>query len=159
FNGAATWAPVVSDASAGSAMLNAQTITTNGAGTVIVAPVNTGGAFSNLTYTLAIYTTLGGTGFGGFVAAVPGLGGRQTQTLNNTGSQITLTIGGNYTIWNGGAAGNWQLGGPSNWNLSSSLTATTYQSTTGVEDAVVFDDSTANGSAKTVSISSGNVAP
>ncbi len=159
FSGAGTWSPVTSDFAAASPALTASTITTTGAGSVTVSPINTGGAWSNNTYTLASYTTLGGTGFPAFTSAVVGLGGRQTQSLTNdtVNSQIKLTIGGNYLIWTGNGSSNWQLGGPSDWQLSSAATATTYQSTTGVEDAVVFDD-TAIGS-KTISLSSGTVSP
>ncbi len=164
YNGTGTWAPVTSDANAaaGTPSLNVTTLTLNGApGSVAVSPINIAGTFTNNTYTLAKYTTLNGTtGFAALTPNVVGLGGRQTETLtNNTGnSTITLTIGGSYLNWTGSGSSNWQLGGPSDWNLSQGLTATTYQSTSGIQDAVVFDDSAGAGS-KTVSISNGNVAP
>ncbi|HZZ26917.1 MAG TPA: autotransporter-associated beta strand repeat-containing protein [Pirellulales bacterium] len=164
YNGTGTWAPVTSDAnaSAGTPSLTVGTLTLNGGvGSVAVSPINIAGTFTNNTYTLAKYTTINGTtGFAALTPNVVGLGGRQTETLtNNTGnSTITLTIGGSYLIWNTAVTSNWQLGGPSDWNLSQGLTATTYQSTSGIQDAVVFDD-TAGAGSKTVNISNGDVAP
>jgi len=156
FNAGSTWSPVTSATSVSPA-LNATTITT--AGSVSVKPVNTAGAWTNGVYVLGGYSSLGGSGFGAFTSAVVGLGGRQSQVLSNdTGAnQIKLTIGGNYLIWTGATNGNWQLAGQTNWNLSLAGTGATYLATSGVEDAVVFND-TATGT-KTISLSSGNVAP
>jgi fibronectin-binding autotransporter adhesin len=153
-NAGAKWSPVT--ATGAGAALNATTITaTGGANSVTVSPTNTAGAWTNGVYTLASYSTLnGGTAF---TSAVAGLGGRQSQTLNTAGGQIQLTIGGNYLIWTGASNANWQLAGSNNWNLSLAGTPTSYQATSGVEDAVVFNDS-ATGS-KTIALASGNVAP
>src|SRR5262249_1294617 len=76
-------------------------------------------------------------------------------TNDTVNKKIVMTVTGDFLKWTGVGSSNWQLLGPTDWNLSPTGTPTTYQSTSGIEDAVVFDDSATS---KTVSISAGNVA-
>lgn len=94
------------------------------------------------TYSLIQYSTLSGSIDDVTTGTIPGLGARQTATLGNSGSAITLTIAGDAPVWTGLASGAWTtatIGSPKNWKLQIGGTATDFVA----NDQVLFNDSAA----------------
>ncbi|MEI7909982.1 MAG: autotransporter-associated beta strand repeat-containing protein [Verrucomicrobiota bacterium] len=125
------------------APLNAETLDTSGAGaggiTINAAPAN---PFTNgLVYNLIGYTTF--TGSLSDFAVGSGFSSRQTPTLGNTGSFITLTVTGDTPVWtgaHGGANGEfWTTsatgsnGGATNWATKTAHSPTNFWATDNVE--------------------------
>ncbi len=101
--------------------------------------------------------SIGGAGFSAFLkGTISNLGARQSATLGDSGTAITLAIAGDLPVWTGAQNGNWTtnvIGGSSNWKLQTGGTATDFLTS----DTVLFDD-TATGTT-TVTVSTANVAP
>ena len=161
FAGAATLR--LADIDLGSAsILNAGALTLNGAAGSVVIYASKSGALANGVYDLITYSTLGGAG--GFSAlttsagSIAGLSGRQSGTLNDTGTKITLTVAGDSVRWHGdvgGVADNVWHGASSglqNFRLVPGGGATDFQ----LADAVVFNDLAATG---TVLLNEADVVP
>jgi len=90
-------------------------------------------------YNLIQYSTLSGAIGNVTKGTIPGLGARQTATIGNSGSAITLAIAGDAPVWTGLASGAWTtgiVGAPKNWKLQFGGTATDFVT----NDQVLFDD-------------------
>jgi autotransporter-associated beta strand protein len=164
YSGTGILMPVTSFAtSASQSSINVTTFTMNGAASsVTLTPVNTDGGWTNGTYHLVSYASLGGSGGFGALSlntASMGLGVHQSAVLHNgtdLANTITMVVSGYSTLWSGAANGNWQttaIGNPFNWVRSDTLAGVEYSA----GDAVIFDD-TATGTTS-VSISGGDVNP
>ena len=180
FAGAGTVSFLTSPTTAGTAKINVGALTTQGAaGAVIVKAANTNGYWSHGdTFQLLTYNTFsssnGHTASASDFTATPAnfvaLGGRQTPVLHDDlAGHISVSITGDRVIWTGlgdnsGGNGNWITSPPAqtakNWKLSDTAgnPATDYQLTSGVGDAVTFDDSAGAGHT-TINISAANVSP
>ena len=157
FGGAATVNVLTSTATATAPRFVTTTLATNAAAQATINSTNTLGYWDPGTYQEIGYTgTIGGAGFGGLkLGTVPGLGGRQSATLDNsTAGQVNLVIGGNRALWTGAGDGNWDTAThtPQNWKLSVAGTPTDFVAA----DSTQFDD-TATGST-TINITA-NVTP
>ena len=118
-------------------LLATTTLNTTGANSVSLNLTNAGGLWTNPSYSLVSYSTLGGTGFAGLqVGTVALLGGRQTATLSNSGSEISVTIGGVLPVWSGSVDGTWTAGPVANWKNLNGGAATNFVN----GDAVLLDD-------------------
>jgi len=158
FGGAANINLLLSSSTA--APLVTTTLTTTGAGSITLTATNT--IWTNGTiYNLISYSggSILGTGFAGFnsTVTVNGLGARQSYTLGNSGTAITLSIAGDLPIWTGAASANWTstpIGGAFNWRKQSNSSGTEFFA---LNDTPLFDD-TATGTTS-VNISNANVTP
>lgn len=109
---------------------------------------------NNQTYDLISYGTLAGAPGSITKGTIAGLGARQTATLGNSGSAITLKITGDTPFWTGAQSNAWTtavVGGLKNWKLETAGTAVEFLN----NDQVRFDDA-ATGSTD-VNISTANV--
>jgi fibronectin-binding autotransporter adhesin len=168
-------AAVVSNMNASSLTASALTFTTTGtanlnvseSGTplVVTNDLDIGAGFTvnvasgptwnnNQTYDLISYGTLTGAPASITKGTVAGLGARQTATIGNSGSAITLTISGDTPVWTGAESNAWTtaiIGGSKNWELQNGGTPVDFLT----NDQVQFDDS-ATGTTD-VNISTANV--
>lgn len=127
-------------------------LTTSGAGSVVINIASLGTATAGNTYKLLDYTSLGGTGFGGFSLAP--LPSRGIGNLVNTGTGVNLAITSlDFLKWKGNLSTDWDTA-TTNWKLNSTNAATNYINSPG--DSVVFDDSSTN---PNVDINTGDVTP
>ncbi len=157
FNGAGTVSALLSDS--GTPAFAAGALTTgalNPTGTVTIGATNASGIWANgQTYNLINYTSLGGAGFPAFAkGTVAGLGPRQSATLGNSGTAITLSITGDTPVWTGALNGLWTtatLANPKNWKLQSGNTPTDFIA----NDVVLFDDTGSD--ANPITIADANV--
>lgn len=101
--------------------------------------------------------SIGGAGFSQFqLGAVIGASPRQTKTLGNSGTAITLTIGADdVPVWVGDGDGKWNLASTNNWKLVSNSSYTTFL--TG--DNALFNDSASGAGPIALDIDTANVAP
>jgi autotransporter-associated beta strand protein len=152
FNGAAT-VNLFSNGVSTSAMIVAGALSSDAAGVVTInvsAPSWTNGS----TFSLISYTggSIGGAGYDQFtLGAVSGLVARQSATLGNSGTAITLAIAGDTPYWTGTNGSNWNLD-DINWKLVSAGTDTAFLAT----DAVTFNDLGTN---RNIDINVANVSP
>ncbi len=113
-------------------------------GTGFTVNVTTAPAWVNgQTYELISYGSLTGSPASIVKGTIAGLGARQTATVGDSGSAITLTISGDTPVWIGAENNAWTtvpVGGAKNWELQDGGTATEFQA----NDQVRFDD-TASG--------------
>jgi autotransporter-associated beta strand protein len=130
------------------------TLTTNGVGSVSIDASNT--LWTEGTYNLISYSTLGGTGFSAFTkGTIAGLSNRQSATLSNPAGFISLVIAGDNPRWSGAVSNEWStatLANPKNWALITSGNGTDYIQ----GDIVLFDD---NAASTSPTISTANVSP
>ena len=147
--------------SSGAAATNAVTVvgtlTSPGSGTATINALSPTTAYVNgTTYNLIGYGTLAGGGLGGLaLGTVAGLSSRQSGTLGDSGSAITLTINGDAPKWTGAYSNVWStatLPSPKNWKLITAGTETDYIEA----DSVLFDDTAATTS---VNIATNDVSP
>jgi autotransporter-associated beta strand protein len=118
-------------------LLATTNLTTTGANSVSINVTNTDKLWTNASYSLVSYSTLGGTGFTGLkVGTLPLLGGRQTATLSDSGSEVSLAIGGILPVWTGSVDGTWTAGPVTNWQNLNGGAATNFVD----GDTVIFDD-------------------
>lgn len=106
------------------------------------------------TYNLIAYGTLSGSMANITKGSILGLGARQTATIGDSGSAITLTISGDTPVWTGAESGDWStevIPGSKNWELEIGGTPTDFLT----NDQVIFDDS-ASGNTD-IDISTANV--
>lgn len=152
FNGAGT-VNHFSNGVSTSAMIVAGALSSDAAGVVTInvsAPSWTNGS----TFGLISYTggSIGGAGYDQFtLGAVSGLVARQSATLGNSGTAITLAIAGDTPYWTGTNGSNWNLD-DINWKLVSAGTDTAFLAT----DAVTFNDLGTN---RNIDINVANVSP
>jgi len=128
------------------------TLTTTGLANAI--PINIAGAgLNNGTYKLIGFSSsIDAATFGSFyLGTTPGVGARQSATLQNNSTNIALVVAGDLPVWTG--INSTAFSGGNNWKLQTGLTVTDYQN----NDTVVFDDTAAG--TKTVDISGGAVTP
>lgn len=136
YSGAGTMSLTTSNAGVGP-LLATTTLNTTGANSVSLNLTNAEGIWTNPSYSLVSYSTLGGTGFAAFqLGTVARLGGRQTATLSNSGSAISVTIGGVLPVWSGSVDGTWTAGPVANWKNLNGGAATNFVN----GDGVLFDD-------------------
>ena len=154
FNGAAT---VNTHSSSTSAPIITTTLSSNAAGTVTINP---SAAFwaDGATYDLVSYGggSIGGAGFGQFaLGTVTNLSARQSQTLGNSGTAITLSITGDTPYWSGNGDGKWNVDSVNNWQLVSNNNLAVFLAT----DNVLFNDTATGAGPISVDIDLANVAP
>lgn len=137
--------------------LAAGSLTASGAAGSVT--INLGGATAvNGTYQLLTYMggSIGGTGTSAFVLGTkPSTGGRQSQTLVDTGSALNWVVSGANPIWTGTDSNEWStntIGGSKNWKLEGDSSPTDYIS----GDLVIFDDTATS---PIVDLSVASVAP
>ena len=131
-------------------------LATGGGPIAVNTAVPASDTYASGVYKLFGYGTFAGSASDFTLGTINGLNPRQSATLGDSGSAITLTIAGDLPKWTGLDNGNWKIGttgANGNWKLITGNTATDYLS----GDIVVFDD-TATGSTD-VAISNGNVSP
>lgn len=135
FNGAARInlnidGAVSSPSSSPITLIAAGALSTNAAGSVLIAPSTSTGLWTTgSVYNLLSYTggSIGGAGFGQFTLnALSGLTSRQSSVFSNTGSAITLAINGDNPYWVGGTNGDWNTTQTGNWKLVGSGADTTF---------------------------------
>ncbi len=166
FNGAATvnlWS------SHTSAPLVTTTLAANAAGNVIIN-ANAASWTNGSTYDLISYDgTVGGAGIEQFdLGTVTGKATRQSATLGNTATAITLVIAGDNPVWSGANGGIWNTSatdsatsGTPNWALKNAHTTTDFW----VGDIAEFNDTVNIGgtpvapTTTTVTIQGGDVSP
>lgn len=151
------------------AALVTSTIATNAAGNITI---NANAAnWSNTTYNLISYGggSIGGAGYEKFtLGTVTGLATRQTKSLGNSGSAITLTFSGDNPVWTGANGGIWTTaatdsatsGAPS-WALKTGHTTTDFWAGDIAEfnDTVSVGETTDEPTTTTVTIQGGDVSP
>jgi autotransporter-associated beta strand protein len=151
FSGAGGTVNINTTGSAGVAVTN--TLTTSGSGVTINVP--TPPSWTNgTTYNLITYGTFSGVLSDFVKGTIAGLGARQSATLGNSGSAITLAIAGDTPYWTGAESNAWTTTagtGAKNWKLLTAGSPTDFLT----NDQVLFNDN-ATGSTS-VNISSANV--
>ena len=127
------------------------------AGLVTINP--TAASWAAGTYDLISYGggSIGGAGFSQFqLGTVGGASPRQSPTLGNNGSAITLTVvADDVPYWVGDGDGKWNLSSTGNWKLTSSNSTTTFLA----GDNVLFNDSATGAGPVAVDIDLADVAP
>ncbi len=159
FQGAATLDLFSNSTAADLIVTGSDGLSTNVAGQVTVNASNAAGFWLTGTYNLISYTgTIGGNGFAGFSqGTITGVNNaRQTATLGDSGSAVTLVVSSDFPVWTGlDSGGEWKTGstGPSqNWKVTSGTTE--FMS----GDVVMFNDTVTTGTT-VVDITAGDVAP
>ena len=146
FAGAAKVSLLLNSTSAG---LATTTLTAGGAASSVTIDASNTGWTNGSTYDLISYTggVIGGTGFSAFIKGlITGIGARQSATLGDSGTAITLGIAGDLPVWTGLQTGAWTtniVGGSSNWRLQTATTATDFLT----NDTVLFADTIPGGGA------------
>ena len=153
FNGAAT----INTFGSTTAPIVVTNLVTNASGLITINP--TAAIWTPGTYDLISYGggSIGGAGFGQFtLGSVPGLSPRQTKSLGDTGTAITLTVGADdVPYWVGEGDGKWNVASTNNWKLSSNNSNTTFLA----GDNVLFNDNATAAGSIAVDIDVANVAP
>jgi autotransporter-associated beta strand protein len=137
-----------------------------GTGEIIINAANSSGWSSGTTYDLITYTSLTGTLADFTTGTITGISGRQSATLGNSGTAITLTVAGDNPVWTGTGSQTWTTAptndstGPNAWALKTAHTATNFWA----NDASEFNDTYNLGSGNTAVTNStvtitGGVAP
>ena len=154
FDGAAT---VNTFSSSTTSAIITSSLATNVAGTVTINP--SAASWSPGIYDLISYGggSVGGAGSGQFVlGTVFGLTARQSKTLGDSTTAITLTVGADDSpYWAGDGDGKWNLASTNNWKLTSDNSNTVFLAT----DNVLFNDSASGAGPIMVDIDAANVAP
>ena len=152
FSGSATASLSLAGTSAGLVVSSALT-TTGAGGLVTVNATNSSGWVTGTTYNLINFGTFSGSLSDFSVGNIGLLSARQSATLGNSGTAITLAIAGQTPYWNGQQS-DWLSANA--WTLNPSGSLTTFL--TGDND--VFDDSAGSGTfGGTLLTNSGNVTP
>jgi autotransporter-associated beta strand protein len=129
----------VSSLSTSTAVITATNLTAIGANSILLPPTAyaTPGQYPLIKYTGAL------SGGGTFVAGASGARGTPGTISNNVanGSIDLVVPGGNPVYWTGSVSTNWDIATTANFSYLGS--ATTYQQSGSLGDAVTFDDSTA----------------
>lgn len=136
--------------------LQTTTLTTSGVASGVTIDASNAVWNSGSTYDLISYTTFNGVLTDFTKGVITGLGARQTATLGNSSTAITLAITGELPVWSGIGDDTWTTAvqGTKNWVLQPGGTPTDFL----VNDAVLFDDTASGGTNVPVNIIA-NVAP
>lgn len=154
FNGAAT----INTFGNAAAPIVTTTLASNAAGLVTINPSAATWAVGT-PHELITYGggSIGGAGFAQFqLGTVIGASPRQTKTLGNSGTAITLTVGADdVPYWVGDGDGKWNLASTNNWKLASDNSYTTFLA----GDNALFNDLATGAGPIAVDIDVANVAP